>query len=175
MPDWTEEMDSIMKSMLLDRKSCSMIGAALGRSRNAVIGRAHRLKLNISAMSGHPRGAPRSKKRVIKLYDFSVGVRPMLKAKPPQTSVVRKTTVPIPTDYKCKFAELDGKKCHFPLWPDRGFTAEKFYCGAAIDGKTYCTDHWKVMVQPPRYLRREPLAPFVINRRPINPPKSNVA
>lgn len=41
---WTPEQDARLKALLIDRMSASQIGAKLGVSRNAVVGRVHRNK-----------------------------------------------------------------------------------------------------------------------------------
>ena len=115
------------------------------------------------------------KKKLLKLYDFSVGVRPMGNKKPKKFAVNRAAWVKPPEDTvtKCLFGALDDHLCHGPLWGNDG-VGERFYCGAPVEGKTYCHDHWFAATEP-RHSRREPVRPFVINKRPANPPKSIVA
>ena len=72
MTAWTEEEDRDIARMIAEGRPASMIGAAIGRSRNSVISRSHRLKLtwgaagvrpqqNRGAASAAPRAASRSR------------------------------------------------------------------------------------------------------------------
>lgn len=177
MPAWTEEMQTTMVTLLAEGKSCSEVGEVLGITRNAVIGRAHRTKVSIGELNGYIQGSKKAnwKKKLLKLYDFSVGVRPMGNKKPKKFAVNRAAWVKPPEDTvtKCLFGALDDHLCHWPLWGNDG-VGERFYCGAPVEGKTYCHDHWFAATEP-RHSRREPVRPFVINKRPANPPKSIVA
>lgn len=58
---WTPEEDATLRLLIERRKTASQIGAVIGRSRNAVIGRAHRLKLKFFHPSGFD--TPRSMKK----------------------------------------------------------------------------------------------------------------
>lgn len=178
---WSTEDHDLMMKLLAEGKSCRVVGETLGVTRNAVIGRAHRFKVKVSHINGRPQGSPKMtawrKKPKLQLYDFSEGKRPVMVSKPKKFAVVRKRTVRPPEDspHKCLFAVLDRKKCHWPLWADDG-TGERFYCGAPVEGKTYCEGHWTAATEPSkaRYVRRDPSKPFVIINRPAKPPKSMV-
>ena len=44
---WTPEEDAVLRAMAAEKLSASSIGAKMGRSRNSIIGRAHRLKVKL--------------------------------------------------------------------------------------------------------------------------------
>ncbi|MBN8241898.1 hypothetical protein JF546_02600 [Nitratireductor aquimarinus] len=59
---WTAEDDRLMREMALDGRSATDVGNAIGRSRNAVLGRATRIGVKFSATGG-----PRKRLRPVKV------------------------------------------------------------------------------------------------------------
>lgn len=64
MPLWTIEQDDELKALYARELSCRVIGAQMGLSRNAIIGRVHRLKLKLRGASGN--GKPADPNRIKK-------------------------------------------------------------------------------------------------------------
>lgn len=56
---WSKEDDCILQEMAAAGRTAAAIGEALGRSRNSVIGRSHRLNVYLSAKGGPRPGQPR--------------------------------------------------------------------------------------------------------------------
>ena len=85
MPEWTKLDDAILKKGWARGESASTIGQALGRSRNAVIGRAHRLMYSprverATALLKTPPTRKGPRKRLGKpKYDAELGEMPKLK------------------------------------------------------------------------------------------------
>ncbi len=117
---WTEERIADLMRMWTAGRTVSYIGTALGVSKNAVIGKAHRLKLPSRSSLIHVSTSPRKPKparmakRVVK-----VKPKPILRAARPRNG---------------------APAC---LWPsgDPGET-EVHFCGAeTVPGKPYCPEH----------------------------------
>lgn len=117
---WTEERISDLIRLWEAGHSASHIGKALGVSKNAVIGKAHRLKLP-------PRPSP---------------IRRSARPKVPRPAPIAKrvpTVRPKPV-FRATRPQHGAPSC---LWPfgDPG-DADFHFCGAAtIAGKPYCEEH----------------------------------
>jgi GcrA cell cycle regulator len=137
--NWTEEQDQYLRDHR-GKLSSSQIGTQLGCTRNAVIGRAHRLRLDPL------RGTPNGWHDVNRVHAVKRRLaRP--KAKPP---VAVKLVVPppvedaaIPIEQRKTFIELGPHDCRWPVGDPQepGF----FFCGAVQrDGSSYCSAHHHV-------------------------------
>jgi len=122
---WTDEKIETLKSLWGKGLTASQIATEIGDgiSRNAVIGKAHRLKLSgrPSPIQRSPTGKPKPKRTHLS--------RPMVRSTPAPAPVVR--AVPL---------QLGNQSC---LWPigDPG-DANFHFCGsAAVVAKPYCPEH----------------------------------
>lgn len=124
---WTEERVSELTRLWESGHSASAIGKILGVSKNSVVGKAHRLKLQSrpSPIRRDPNAKPKPRTRV--------------KVAPPKAPIAvgpRETVVARPVRRRSEGA----RSC---LWPigDPGDTDFRF-CGAdAVAGKPYCEEH----------------------------------
>jgi GcrA cell cycle regulator len=138
-----------------DGLSASQIAAELGGiTRNAVIGKVHRLGLSGRAKSPsstapRPR-KPRAPGHMMRLarpaMRGNTALAPMyeqdLDSEPEQIENI------IPLGQRCTLLELNENKCRWPIG-DPG-TSEFFVCGGApVDGAPYCGYHARVAYQPP--------------------------
>jgi GcrA cell cycle regulator len=171
---WTDERVELLRQLWLDGKSASQISAALGAglTRNAVIGKVHRLGLagrvktsspSSSASSSVPRGpsnprrvSPRppsggGRMRVVRgntalamLSDTELDARPLRLDE----------DVVVPMSLRVTIVELKEEMCRWPLGDPT--TAEFRYCGAHAPGVgPYCAHHGKLAYQPAQDRRRE--------------------
>lgn len=108
---WTPELDARLRAYWSEGLSCSQIGVALGVTRNAAIGRAHRL--------GLPTRSPGGK------------VKPRAQTKP-----LPKSRAPRPDLPGVDIMDLTPGMCRWPISDDRPHR----FCGVAC-GSTYCLDH----------------------------------
>jgi GcrA cell cycle regulator len=174
---WTDERVELLRVLWLDGKSASQISVQLGMgvTRNAVIGKVHRLGLSGRTKSSGP-AAPRVRQRTAPLH------------RPPGVSrsnggghshghggghAVRGNTalamqadhlidmrpiayedVVVPISPRVTIVELKESMCRWPLGDPT--SAEFRYCGSQSLGTgPYCTYHGKMAYQPAQDRRRE--------------------
>jgi hypothetical protein len=130
--EWSLEQDEIAEKMRAAGASLGEVATVLGTTRNAVAGRAHRLKWPVPR---DPRPqAKRAKPRLKRLRPVArieTGRPHIVKIIPPQAPAARARTI----------MDIGVNECRFPLsdrwpWP---------LCGAPTRADTpYCPDHCSV-------------------------------
>lgn len=135
---WTTERIEQLRSFVVSGLTCSQIAAEIGVTRNAVIGKIHRLGL----ASGRPTGAPKqahpprhrrprlaTQRRLLQL--IYAETPPTAGPKPPAL---------VDSAQPCSLLEIAQGKCRWPL-SDPG-AADFAFCGnEAIGGLSYCAGH----------------------------------
>ncbi len=141
---WTEDRVSLLKKLWGDGHTAAEIAKELGGvTRNAVIGKAHRLKLSnrVSPIQQNKKPANKNTKRKVteKAKSSSTSV-----AKSPEETVLRETYVP-----SGKLYDLTDLKPRMCRWPSGDPREEGFgFCGEhTISGIPYCAEHAKVAYQ----------------------------
>ena len=149
---WSAAEDAALEQMWRSGLSTARIGAALGKTKNAVIGRAHRLHLPLRGSpvkrrdgstvpkSSRPREATAAVSRVGKV---SRGVRR------DDTNPMRHARTDLPSKgmaVPCTPARpmIWSRTCQWPLWPNgarRGHPDYGRYCGAPSVHGSYCAVH----------------------------------
>ncbi|KCZ53618.1 GcrA cell cycle regulator [Hyphomonas beringensis] len=159
---WTEERVSVLKKLWAEGHSASQIAKQLGGvTRNAVIGKVHRLGLSGRATPSRPVKRPprlaRPKPRV--MPDGSVK-----QAAPAAAETVEPSPAPVeraPADIMAPLPPLqqaDGEPASILTlrdsmckWPIGDPADPKFaFCGRKADCGPYCAEHAKVAFQPAR-------------------------
>jgi GcrA cell cycle regulator len=145
---WTDERVETLKKLWMDGLSASQIAKQLGGvTRNAVIGKVHRLGLSGRAAPSHPsRPAFRAPRPP----------RPIPAPAPRQRAMEPRPHAPAPRPMP--FVELPGTATvltlgrHMCKWPIGDPSSTDFtFCGRrAGDESPYCTDHARVAYQPPQ-------------------------
>ena len=144
---WTEERVSILKKLWLEGLSASQIAKQLGGvTRNAVIGKVHRLGLSGRATPSQPARpafkAPRPARPV------ATAAAPRRLAPPPQGG---QSLEPAPVYYveeEPGSATVLTLGAHMCKWPIGDPATDSFtFCGRRADGP-YCKDHANVAYQP---------------------------
>ena len=154
---WTDDRVETLKKLWLDGLSASQIAKQLGGvTRNAVIGKVHRLGLSGRAAPSHPS-------------------RPAFKAprppRPMSTPVARPRSLEprahhLPAPRPAPFVELPGTATvltlgrHMCKWPIGDPASDDFtFCGRrASDEGPYCIDHARVAYQPPQGKKKTSVA-----------------
>jgi GcrA cell cycle regulator len=158
---WTDERVELLKKLWADGLSASQIAAELGGiTRNAVIGKVHRLGLSGRAKSPSS-SAPRPRKarssgHMIRVqrpqvrgnnalaYDYEVEAEPEM--------------LEIPMEQRKTLLQLSEKTCHWPVGDPS--TPDFFFCGGeSANDQPYCTFHCRVAFQPASDRRRSASRP----------------
>jgi GcrA cell cycle regulator len=165
---WTDERVELLRQLWLDGKSASQISAQLGHgvTRNAVIGKVHRLglagraKAPSSAASppraaSSPRMSPRpsssgaARTAVRGATALALATEPMLDTRP----VFQEDDVVIPMSLRVSIIDLKEAMCRWPLGDPT--SADFRYCGSPAASGPYCAHHGKLAYQPVQDRRRE--------------------
>ena len=145
---WNPERVEQLRNFVVAGLTCSQIAAEIGVSRNAVIGKIHRLGLG----SGRPERAPpracpprgrRSpfspQRQLLRLLHAEIVGADSGRAAEP---------IPIDSPQRCSLLELTKEKCRWPI-SDPG-AADFAFCGnAAAAGFSYCAAHARMAYRPP--------------------------
>jgi GcrA cell cycle regulator len=162
---WTDERVENLKKLWTDGLSASQIAAELGGiTRNAVIGKVHRLGLSGRAKSPAS-AAPRPRKARAHSHMLRVS-RPSIRGNTALAHAYELEQEPepqhidniIPMGQRRTILDLTEETCRWPIG-DPG-SAEFFFCGGqTITGLPYCGYHSRVAYQPAADRRRD--------RRPV--------
>jgi GcrA cell cycle regulator len=151
---WTDERVEMLKKLWTDGLSASQIAGELGGiTRNAVIGKVHRLGLSGRAKSPSS-GAPRPRKPRPHSHMLRTS-RPAFRG---NTALAHAFEVEaeaepqlidnvIPMGQRRSLLELTEETCRWPIG-DPG-SPDFFFCGGqSLAGLPYCTHHSRVAYQP---------------------------
>jgi GcrA cell cycle regulator len=169
---WTDERVELLRQLWQDGKSASHISRELGEgtTRNAVIGKVHRLGLSGRSKTNSPapprvrhkeHHAPEPRESTPRYHASSAGravsgnnalaisIAPMLDAKP-----VRYEDVVVPMSLRVTIVELREAMCRWPLGDPA--SSEFRYCGSPAPGSgPYCCHHGEMAYQPAQDRRRD--------------------
>lgn len=151
---WTEERVGTLAKLWGDGLSASQIAAVLGGgvTRNAVIGKVHRLGLSGRVKSGQAQPArPQKPRPAVPADTVMPPARPATPEPQGETGVtlapVRSGEVEIPVSERVSILELRDTMCRWPIGdPSR---AEFGFCGRRSSvGVPYCDAHCRIAYQP---------------------------
>ncbi len=162
---WNDERVELLKKLWLDGLSASQIAGELanGITRNAVIGKVHRLGLSgrVKAPTQtqprprpqartHRNSTPRTSAPIIR-GNTALAFAPRAQEAPAPRLVEE---VVIPMSERVTIMELKEAMCRWPLGDPA--TSEFRYCGGkSTIGESYCTYHSRIAYQPAQDRRRE--------------------
>ncbi len=167
--NWTDERVELLRKLWSDGLSASQIAAQLGGvSRNAVIGKVHRLKLS---SRGRAAAAPVRQKKTVQATTkvaarASVVTRPvtasigatalqtMFEAEPaPRHQLRAIENVVVPISRRLQLIQLSERTCK---WPNGDPLTEDFnFCGnECAETGPYCGYHARIAFQPAAERRR---------------------
>jgi GcrA cell cycle regulator len=154
---WTDDRVELLKRLWSEGLSASQIAGELGGiTRNAVIGKVHRLGLSGRAKAPSS-SVPRPRKPRVASQIFRPA-RPMVRGNtalavsPAYEYDIEPEPQPIeniiPLGQRCTLLELNDEKCHWPVG-DPG-QSDFYFCGGKTGtGIPYCGYHARVAYQPP--------------------------
>jgi GcrA cell cycle regulator len=164
---WTDERVELLKKLWTDGLSASQIAAELGNvTRNAVIGKVHRLGLSgrakdkaaSSAASQRPRKTTRTPSAPAPIAPqphSNVVLAPIpLQPVMEETQAMTEDDIAVPMSERVTIMDLRESMCR---WPMGDPTKPEFrFCGArSITGLPYCTHHARIAYQPVADRKRE--------------------
>ena len=158
---WTDERVETLKKLWADGLSASQIAAELGGiTRNAVIGKVHRLGLSGRAKSPAS-AAPRPRKARAHAHMLRVA-RPSIRGNTALAHVYEYEVESepelvenvIPIGQRRTLLELTEATCRWPIGDPGG--SDFFFCGGqAMTSLPYCAYHSRVAYQPVNDRRRD--------------------
>lgn len=164
--DWTTDAVGMLRTLWAEGHTTAEIGRRMGLTKNAVIGKAHRLQLpkrpSPIRRGGTPR--PRAPARVRRptlppLASVTNPTIPMPASastrRPSVPSVERRTPVPTPIR---PYAGASGKPCCWPLG-EPGQPGFRFCEAGSAPGRPYCPEHADVAYVRPAAARERPDGP----------------
>ena len=171
--NWNDERVELLRKLWQDGLSASQIAAQLGGvSRNAVIGKVHRLKLSArgraTAAAARPKKAPKpigasmarpaSRPTPSRPMTATVGANALkiqydAEALPQYHVRQAQANVVVPISRRLKLVELSERTCK---WPNGDPLAEDFnFCGNdSAETGPYCQYHARLAFQPASERRR---------------------
>lgn len=178
---WTDERVELLKKLWSEGLSASQIAGRLGGvTRNAVIGKVHRLGLSgrVSAPSGSvKRQGPRitTPRRVAKPKFTTIGnlaLRALYQPDAePYLPAVEEFEIPLAE--RKSLLDLTEQSCRWPIGDPQ--TPEFHFCNRnKVTGLPYCEAHSRRAFQPPQARRRDredavPMTPVAIAPAPKEP------
>jgi GcrA cell cycle regulator len=164
---WTDERVELLKKLWADGLSASQIAGQMGGvTRNAVIGKVHRLglsgraKTNAAPPQPRPHKPSRAPSHPLSHRPASHGSAALatrLREEPepaPEPEIAFDENVVIPMSERVTIMELRDTMCRWPMGDPT--TPEFRFCGGkAIAGLPYCTHHCRIAYQPAAERRRD--------------------
>ncbi|HEY2660894.1 MAG TPA: GcrA family cell cycle regulator [Caulobacteraceae bacterium] len=152
--DWNEERTAALTKMWLEGMSASQVARQLGGvSRNAVIGKVHRLGLDSRkapsrprSLGGRPAGSSRAATTLVQAHR-SATVQPVVTPRP----VSPAPFAPLNLDLKptASLLSLHGHACRWPIGDPN--CSDFGFCGREGSGSgPYCADHAQVSLRRKR-------------------------
>jgi GcrA cell cycle regulator len=165
---WTDELVKLLKELYEEGYSRSQIGQRVGKTRNAVIGKLHRMGIHdlprerkkpVQRVPGNVDNARRSKHARVHTNNIKRrhAIAAIVAALDPEADDASK-----PFGTPVSLADLSTKNCHWPLGDPMqdGFC----FCGAqAVTGLPYCASHTRIAYETPTE-RRARRKDFIIQQ-----------
>ncbi|MCW6511043.1 GcrA family cell cycle regulator [Lichenifustis flavocetrariae] len=157
---WTDERVEQLSKLWLEGRSASQIAAELGLgvTRNAVIGKVHRLGLagRAKVVAPQAQGRTKAKAQVTaapEVEEVEATVVPLRNVPTPIQDAVGELAIP-PSE-RVTIMELRETSCRWPMGDPSH--AEFRFCGAktAIGSGPYCATHARLAFQPTQDRRRD--------------------
>jgi GcrA cell cycle regulator len=164
---WSDDRVEQLKKLWEAGLSASQIAAELGNvTRNAVIGKVHRLGLSGRAKAPAP-AAPRQRKAAARPAQPMMRVsRQVSRGNTALAQAFEVEMEPdpvahdnvVPMSQRLSLLELNEATCHWPVGDPS--TSDFFFCGGkALTGLPYCAHHSRVAYQPAADRRRHMAKP----------------
>lgn len=158
---WNEERVALLRKLWAEGLSASQIAKQLGGvTRNAVIGKVHRLGLAGRATPSRPAKRPVRASRPRIVGTTAPRIRPAVAA--PATPMPELEPVRLADGNTVSVLTLTESMCKFPIGDPND--ADFAFCGRAASSGAYCADHARVTYQPSQAKRRRTGEPDELRR-----------
>jgi GcrA cell cycle regulator len=160
--DWTTEAIERLKALWAEGHSTAEIGRRMGISKNAVVGKAHRLTLPArpspirrdatprpAPVPRAPRPAPMPLQRLATAPAPRPAAAPATPAPPPVAA-----TAPVLRSFPAARPRIGARSCCWPLG-EPGTQGFRFCGGDPMAGKPYCAEHAALAYVKPRDRRED--------------------
>jgi GcrA cell cycle regulator len=160
--DWTTEAIERLKALWAEGHSTAEIGRRMGISKNAVVGKAHRLTLPArpspirrdatprpAPVPRAPRPAPMPLQRLAAAPAPRPAAAPATPAPPPVAA-----TAPVLRSFPAARPRIGARSCCWPLG-EPGTQGFRFCGGDPMAGKPYCAEHAALAYVKPRDRRED--------------------
>lgn len=158
--DWTAEAIERLKALWAEGHSTAEIGRRMGISKNAVVGKAHRLNLPARPSpirrdaEPRPAPAPRAPRPIPAARVVPPQVLRPAPVAPVSAPVVAVAPTPVVRAFPAARPRLGSRSCCWPIG-EPGTSGFRF-CGAEpMAGKPYCTEHAALAYVKPRDRRED--------------------
>ena len=145
--DWSSEAIDQLRALWAEGHSTAEIGRRMGVSKNAIVGKAHRLNLpprpspiRREAADGTPRPAVPQPRRIAPPSPREPGPMRRLEAAAPAAPVPAAPPAPAPAAVVRPFPRVSARSCCWPLG-EPGTPDFRFCAAEALGGKPYCAEH----------------------------------
>jgi len=147
---WTDQRVDELRARWAAGDTTNAIAKALGVTRNAVVGKASRLKLGSKPSSKRaPVVKPPSKRALVAKRVAKPKL--VLVTAPPSASSANPWVRPSWHNRTYRLVDLTNHTCRWPLWESD--TEPRLYCGLAAnleESRPYCAKHAKIAFVPAR-------------------------
>ena len=145
---WTQERVEQLQSYVNAGLTCSQIADEIGVSRNAVIGKIHRLGLAPGRPAGRPARERPPRDRRPRSFSQHQVLRLVYAQAPSVANAAAIAPVPVESAQRCSLLELAQGKCRWPL--DDPENADFAFCGNdSHPGLSYCAGHARMAYRFP--------------------------
>jgi GcrA cell cycle regulator len=164
---WNDERVELLSKLWLEGRSASQIATELGQgvTRNAVIGKVHRLGLSGRAKIAAPATTVAARPKAASKPEVEAGPSPEPEAVQPEIEAEVVEIVPppapipqpiadvvIPFSTRVTIMDLRESMCRWPIGDPA--SAEFRYCGSKAELGPYCMEHARLAFQPTQERRR---------------------
>ena len=158
---WTEERVALLRKLWTEGLSASQIAKQLGGvTRNAVIGKVHRLGLAGRATPSRPAKRPVRTARPRVMSPMAPRMRPPSSL--PMVVIPHLEPIKFEDGKTATVLSLNENMCKFPIGDptDASFA----FCGRGSANGPYCSDHARLAYQPSQAKKRRVSAPDELRR-----------
>jgi GcrA cell cycle regulator len=147
MTTWNPERIEQLRNCIVAGLTCSQIAAEIGVTRNAVIGKIHRLGLGPGRPAAAP-GRPCPPRLRRPRASTQRALLRLISADAPGIAEGELATVPVDSAQRCSLLELAQGKCRWPVGDP--CAADFAFCGnEAAAGFSYCPGHARMAYRLP--------------------------